>query len=51
MRLLVLALALLLGGCSTMGFYWQAAQGHLNLMHAARPIDQWLVAGILRDGS
>lgn len=42
MRLLVLALALLLGGCSTMGFYWQAAEGHLSLMRAARPVDQWL---------
>ena len=42
MRLLVLALTLLLGGCSTMSFYWQAAEGHLSLMQAARPVSQWL---------
>jgi predicted aminopeptidase len=42
MKPLVLALALLLGGCSTVGFYWQATQGHLNLMQAAQPIAQWL---------
>ncbi len=42
MKVLLLALTLLLSGCSTLGFYWQAAQGHLNLMQAARPIAQWL---------
>lgn len=42
MKTLILALSLLLSGCSTLGFYWQAAQGHLNLMQAARPIAQWL---------
>lgn len=42
MKPLVLALALMLGGCSTMGFYWQAAQGHLQLMQAAQPLAHWL---------
>lgn len=40
--LLLLLLTALLSGCSTLGYYWQAAQGHLSLMQAARPIDQWL---------
>lgn len=42
--------ALLLGaalsGCadtrSTAGYYWQSVSGHLRLMQAARPVDQWL---------
>jgi predicted aminopeptidase len=29
-------------GCSSVGYYTQAAQGHLSLMSAARPIDAWL---------
>ena len=29
-------------GCSTVGYYAQAAQGHLSLLAAARPIDDWL---------
>jgi predicted aminopeptidase len=32
----------LLGGCATMGYYWQSVSGHLSLMQAARPIEQWL---------
>jgi predicted aminopeptidase len=31
-----------LSGCSTLGYYWQSASGHLSLMHAARPVDAWL---------
>lgn len=41
-RLALTLLTLLLSGCSTLGYYWQAAQGHLSLMRAARPIPQWL---------
>ncbi len=41
--LLTLGLGLTaLGGCSTLGYYWQSATGHLALMHAARPVDAWL---------
>ena len=41
--LLALGLVLTaLGGCSTLGYYWQSATGHLALMHAARPVDDWL---------
>jgi len=46
MRALLLAGALAglsaLSGCSTLGYYWQSATGHLALMHAARPVDAWL---------
>lgn len=42
-RLLALiALATLLGGCTTMGYYWQSVSGHLQLMRAARPVPDWL---------
>ena len=34
--------ALLVGGCSTLGYYYQAARGHLALVHAARPVDAWI---------
>ncbi|MDD0811704.1 aminopeptidase [Curvibacter sp. RS43] len=39
--LLVLAL-LGLSGCAQFGYYWQSVSGHLKLMQAARPIDDWL---------
>jgi predicted aminopeptidase len=29
-------------GCSTLGYYWQAASGHVDLMRAARPVPDWL---------
>ncbi|MBC7780958.1 MAG: aminopeptidase [Proteobacteria bacterium] len=37
-RATILALAMLLSGCSTLGFYAQAVRGHLDLMTRARPI-------------
>jgi predicted aminopeptidase len=42
-----LALAALLGaGCASnttgVGYYWQSVTGHLKLMKAARPVDDWL---------
>lgn len=36
------ALAAAGAGCSTFGYYAQAAHGHLSLLAAARPIDDWL---------
>ncbi|WP_083745247.1 aminopeptidase [Variovorax sp. KK3] len=36
-----LALALL-GGCADLGYYWQSASGHIDLMRAARPVPEWL---------
>lgn len=45
-RLAALALVALVAtagvGCSSVGYYAQAAHGHLSLMNAARPIDDWL---------
>jgi predicted aminopeptidase len=41
--LAVAALAVgMLAGCSSVGYYGQAARGHLALMAAARPIDDWV---------
>ena len=34
--------ALCLGGCADLGYYWQSVSGHLQLMHAARPVNDWL---------
>jgi predicted aminopeptidase len=34
--------AVLLAGCTGLGYYGQAAQGHLALVAAARPVDDWL---------
>jgi predicted aminopeptidase len=36
--LLVAALGLLLGGCSTVGYYWQSVNGHMQMLGAARPV-------------
>ena len=43
LRLAAGALALLaLGGCADTRYYWQSVSGHLQLMHAAKPVDVWL---------
>ncbi len=46
-KLLALAFVALLGaGCASnttgVGYYWQSVTGHLQLMQAARPVDDWL---------
>ena len=42
-RLLPLPLLLmLLAGCDTLSYYGQAIGGHLQIMSAARPVDDWL---------
>lgn len=28
--------------CADLGYYWQSVSGHLRVMHAARPVDDWL---------
>ena len=38
----MVVLALTMSGCSTLGYYVQAARGHLTLMSASRPIEEWL---------
>ena len=40
--LLVAVAALSLSGCSAVSHWSQAAGGHLALMRAARPVDDWL---------
>lgn len=44
--LLVCVVAGLLSGCASTdigpGYYWQSVTGHLKLMHAARPVQDWL---------
>ena len=32
----------LLGGCADTGYYLQSVQGHVALMRAAKPVDDWL---------
>jgi len=41
-RCVAAAAALLLGGCSTIGYYVQAVHGQFALLAAARPIPDWL---------
>jgi predicted aminopeptidase len=42
-RWLLLATALAtLAGCAGTRYYWQSVHGHLSLMQAARPVDDWL---------
>ena len=42
-KAIAVALALwLVAGCSSISYYAQSIQGHLELMHAARPINDWL---------
>ncbi len=36
------AAALAVSGCSTLAYYGQAVNGHLDLLQRARPIDDWL---------
>jgi len=36
------ALALGLTGCADLGYFWQSVSGHLALMEAARPVQDWL---------
>ena len=38
----VAAATLCLSGCSNLGYYWQSATGHLKVMSAAKPVEDWL---------
>ncbi|HSV45960.1 MAG TPA: aminopeptidase, partial [Ramlibacter sp.] len=33
---------LCLSGCSNLGYYWQSATGHIRMLNAARPVQDWL---------
>jgi predicted aminopeptidase len=37
--------ALGLSGCANVGYYWQSVSGHLHMLNAARPVDDWLGDG------
>ncbi len=39
---IVCGLTALIGGCTHLGYYMQAAQGQFSLMSDAKPIDDWL---------
>ncbi|QJC55128.1 hypothetical protein HC248_00391 [Polaromonas vacuolata] len=39
---LVAALLYALSGCTSMGYYWQSVSGHVQMMRAAKPVDDWL---------
>jgi predicted aminopeptidase len=34
--------AVVLPGCATTAYYWQSVSGHLQMMKAARPVNDWL---------
>jgi predicted aminopeptidase len=42
-KLLALALLLCLSSCADLVYYWQSVEGHVSLMKAARPIDDWII--------
>jgi predicted aminopeptidase len=31
-----------LSGCANLGYYWQSVTGHLQMVNAAKPVDEWL---------
>ena len=41
-KLLLLPLLLSLSSCADLGYYWQSVEGHVSLIKAARPVDDWL---------
>ena len=41
-KLLILPLLLCLSSCADLGYYWQSVEGHVSLIKAARPVDDWL---------
>ncbi|MBP6535609.1 MAG: aminopeptidase, partial [Xylophilus sp.] len=38
----LLGVCVLLSGCADTGYYAQSVKGHLQLMHAAKPVATWL---------
>ena len=36
------AAALCLSGCANLGYYWQSVSGHVQMLSAARPVNDWL---------
>lgn len=40
--LLAVGAALCLGGCANLGYYWQSVTGHLKVLNAAKPVQEWI---------
>ena len=40
--LAAVAVSASLAGCAGVNYYWQSVSGHLSLINAARPVDEWL---------
>ncbi len=34
--------AMCLSGCANLGYYWQSIQGHVAVVNAAKPVQEWL---------
>jgi predicted aminopeptidase len=41
-KLLALPLLMCLSSCTSVGYYWQSLEGHVALIKAARPVEDWL---------
>jgi predicted aminopeptidase len=41
-KLLLVPMLLCLSSCADLAYYWQSVEGHVSLMKAARPVDDWL---------
>jgi predicted aminopeptidase len=42
---LATAATLCLSGCANLGYYWQSATGHLKVLQAAKPVQEWIDDG------
>ncbi len=40
--LAALAAMLCLSGCANVGYYWQSVKGHMGVINAAKPVQDWL---------
>ena len=38
-----------LTGCANLGYYWQSVSGHLQVINAARPVEDWLADPLTPD--
>lgn len=41
-KLLALMWLISLSSCANLGYYWQSLEGHMALINAARPVNEWL---------
>ena len=38
----IIFIVICIAGCSNLGYYWQNTQGHLAVMNAGKPVQEWL---------